>query len=81
MTTAVAYAARMEWVSALRSQPAGALLAAATYLAGGLAGWVLVSGRGWQVNWYRVRPTWVLLGVLGVIGLAWGFKIITWRGS
>jgi hypothetical protein len=80
MTTAVAHAARFDWPAAFRAQPAGALLAAGGYLAGALAAWVLVSGRGWRVNWYRFRPSWALLIVLGVLALGWGYKIITWPG-
>lgn len=78
ITTAMAHASRLEWAAAFWAQPAGTLLGVAVYAAGGLGLWVLLTGRGWQINWYRVRPGLVALMVVGVLALGWGFKIITY---
>ena len=37
---------------------------------------VLISGKVWRINWYRISPNRVVVGVLAFFVLAWGFKII-----
>jgi hypothetical protein len=79
MTTAFAHAARFHWVRAFGSQPAGALLAAAVYLAGLVSGYALLTGRCWQINWYRLRPGYVGTAVVLIVLAGWAFKILTFK--
>ncbi len=75
MTTAFAYTVRGRWLSAAAVQPAGFLLALATLLTAGLSLSVLLTGRRFRLNWYRVRPAWVTGVLLGVILLGWATKV------
>ena len=80
MTTAFAHTVRGQWISAFHAQPAGFALALATVVAGALALGVLVTGRVWGVNWYRIKPRTVTLTVLGVLLAGWVYKIATTVG-
>ena len=76
MTRAFQYVVRGRLVAGLKSQPMGALLCVAMILAIPAALVVLVTGRGWQVDWYRVRPDRLLWVLLAVFLAAWGYKLI-----
>ena len=75
MTTAFAHAARGALFSAFHAQPAGLALALAA--AGAAVGslCVLVSGKIWVVNWYRVDPTRLTLGLVAILLSGWMYKL------
>lgn len=77
MTTAFAHAVRGHWVAAFLTQPFGLALALVTFLsiAGGWS--VLVSGRSWRFNWYRVCPAKLSGAVIGFFVLSWGYKMLS----
>jgi hypothetical protein len=75
MSTAFAHAVRGELVSAFRAQPAGLVLAIAVAVAAALSLGVIVTGEVWAVNWYRVSPSHVVLGVVLLILGGWGYKL------
>lgn len=77
MTTAFAHTVRGQWTAAFHAQPMGMLLAIAamTGLLASLS--VLLSGRGWTINWYRIRPTRVVLLIVLLSAAAWSYKIVT----
>lgn len=75
MTTAFAHTVRGQWFSAVWAQPAGFVLALATAATAVAALTVVVTGRVWAVNWYRVRPGRVAVVVLACFLAAWGFKV------
>lgn len=77
MTTAVAHAVRGELRSAFRAQPAGLALALAVVVAAGVSLGVVVSGKVWALNWYRVSPARVVLGVLLLVLGGWIYKLVT----
>lgn len=76
MTTAFAYAARGRWASSFHAQPAG--LAVAVGIAGiaAIAMRTLATGRTHRVNWYRLAPARVGIGVVSVLLAGWAYKII-----
>jgi hypothetical protein len=78
MTTAFAHTVRGQVLDAIKAQPLGFLLAATTVVALAISLGEAVTGRAWRVNWYRVRPWWVvttiIIAVLAILA-AWGFKI------
>lgn len=76
MTTAFSYAVRGRLLKALWAQPAGALLCVAMMLTIPAALVVLITGRGWQIDWYRLRPDRLLWVLLAVFLGAWGFKLL-----
>ena len=76
MTTAFAHAVRGQFIDAFLAQPAGLCLALATGVVVMLAGFSVVTGRSWSINWYRVPAGWLTLGVIAVILGAWAFKVI-----
>ena len=76
MTRAFQHVVRGRLVAGLKAQPMGALLCVAMILAIPAALVVLVTGRGWQVDWYRVRPDRLLWLLLAVFLAAWGYKLI-----
>jgi len=79
MTTAFAHTVRGHWLAGFHAQPMGWFLAAATMVAACLAGYsVVVPGR-WRVNWFRIQPHRVMIGVLVLFLAAWGYKIVTLR--
>ena len=76
MTTAFAYTVRGQWLAAFNAQPAGLVLALACGVGAILAFVVLLTGRGWVLNWYRVSPTKLGLIGLGLILAGWMYKLI-----
>ena len=75
MTTAFAHTVRGELVSAFRAQPAGFVLALATILAASVSLGVVVTGKVWVVNWYRMSPIRITLSVILVVAGGWVYKI------
>lgn len=75
MTTAFAYSVRGKLLSAFHAQPAGLALALVTVLAASVALSVLVTGKVWAVNWYRVSPARVALAAVLLVLGAWGYKL------
>lgn len=75
MTTAFAHTVRGELWSAFRAQPAGLGLALALVLAASVSLGVVVTGKVWAVNWYRVSPTRVTLGVVLFLLSGWVYKL------
>jgi hypothetical protein len=77
MTTAFAHTVRGQWTDAFHAQPMGMLLAVAA-MAGVLASLsVLVSGRSWTINWYRIRPTRLVLLIVLLSAAAWAYRIVS----
>lgn len=77
MTTACALAVRGRWAASWRTQPAGCLLAALLMLGALIAVAGLATGSVWSINWFRVRPVWVVAGAVLFFVAAWGYKIVT----
>ena len=76
MTTAFACTVRGRWPAAVLAQPFGFVAALGSILCVPLSLAVLISGKVWRINWYRISPNRVAVGVLVFFALAWGFKII-----
>ncbi len=76
MTTAFAYTVRGRLIAAFLAQPAGTLLAMATIAAVGISLGVLVTGKVWRINWYRVPPGRVSVLVLAILLGGWIFKLV-----
>ena len=76
MTTAFAHAVRGQFIEAIRSQPAGFLLALATAGFGLVAALATVTGRRPAVNWYRVNPMRLLWWSVGLLVASWAAKIV-----
>lgn len=75
MTTAFTFAVRGRFLSAFHAHPGGLCVALAVAGAGVVALVVLITGKRWAVNWYRVSPARVALGgVLLVLG-GWVYKL------
>ncbi len=79
MTTAFAHTVRGQWFRGMHAQPLGFALAfsAMTGLLVSLE--TLVTGRGWSVNWYRVRPMVLVICVIGFALVSWGYKMAVSR--
>ena len=75
MTTAFALAIRGRWLEALHAQIAGSLLFVAVAMTAALSAVVLVTGRVWMVNWFRVSAARLVLALSGILLLAWVIKI------
>ena len=75
MTTAYAHFVRGQWLSAFKAQPLGLLLALATVVAAVMAVSVVITGKTWLPNWYRINPLHVILTMVGLIAASWAFKI------
>lgn len=75
MTTSFALTMRGRWISAFLVQPFGFLLALGVLATAVGSIVVLKSDKIWVLNWYRIRPWWVVVGFLGLLLTAWGFKI------
>lgn len=75
MTTAFAHTVRGELRSAFRAQPAGLALALTCVFAASVSLGVAVTGKVWAVNWYRVSPTRVTLGVVLFLLSGWIYKL------
>jgi len=76
MTTAFCYMVRGRPIRALRAQPMGSLLSIATILTVPISLVVLITGRGWRVDWYRLRPDRLLWLLLALFLGAWGFELL-----
>jgi len=75
MTTAFAHTVHGHWIDAIRSQPAGFLIALTAFVIGLSAAGALATGRYPVINWYRVDPNrFVWLAALAVVA-SWGLKI------
>lgn len=76
MTTSFAFMARGRVIAAFEQQPAGALLALLTVGLGVLALVVLVTGRRFEINWYRINPMHVLVVFMAVFMGSWVYRIV-----
>lgn len=76
MTTAFAYSVRGRWISAFQAQPAGFILAMMTAGIAIASMFVLITGRVWVINWYRISPSLVTLLAIAGILLGWIFKVV-----
>lgn len=75
MTTSFAYTVRGRVLAAVRTQPAGFVLATATAAVAVVAAWTLLAGRWPNLGLHRVSP-WVLYGgLLALLLGAWGYKV------
>jgi len=76
MTTAFAHTVRGHFLQAVHAQPAGFLLAIATAVGAGLAFSVALTGRMWYVNWYRLSPVKLTVGVIVIVIGSWAYKLV-----
>ena len=75
MTTAFAHPGRGEVISAFAAHPGGLIFALATVVAFSVSLGVLLTGKVWTINWYRISPArFSVLIVLVLLG-GWAFKI------
>ena len=77
MTTAFSHAVRGELISSFRAQPAGLVLVVGIALAAAMALSTAVTGRVWTINWYRIPPGRLLIGLMLLIIAGWGFKLLS----
>ncbi len=75
MTTAFSHTVRGQWISAFIAQPAGFLICLSMMGAVGISLSVLVTGKTWRLNWFRVTPIRLSVLVVGLLLGGWGFKI------
>jgi hypothetical protein len=75
MTTAFAHAVRFQFVSAAAAQPVGLLLAGLTFTAMTAGFDLLVTGRYWTLNWYRVSAVGLVVTFAGLVLISWIGKI------
>ena len=75
MTTAFSLAIRGRWIEALQAQAAGTLLVIAVGLTCATAGSVLLTGKVWLVNWFRVSAVKLVFLSLAILLGAWIVKI------
>lgn len=79
MTTAFAYAVRGRLLTAMATQPVGALCALGVivlFVASVRGVW---TGESWRINWCRVRPSAIAVSLIAIVLLAWGYKILMVR--
>jgi hypothetical protein len=76
MTTAFAHTVRGNWITGFNAQPAGWALCVGVMAVAGLAFSVVITGKTWRINWYRVSPTWTVLAVVGLLLGGWAYKIL-----
>lgn len=81
MTRAFGHAVRGRWIRAFHAQPMGWLLAVAAMLGASAALVTVATGGTWIVNWYRIPPTKVVLGILLLSAAAWGYTILVVRSA
>ncbi|MCC7292860.1 MAG: DUF2752 domain-containing protein [Phycisphaerales bacterium] len=79
MTTAFAHAVRGRFLSALRTQPAGFLLALATMIASAAALSTLTTGKAWYVNPFVFTPARVAATAVTIVLASWAYKLVAWR--
>ena len=75
MTTAFAHTVRGQWLAAFHSHPAGFSLALLTIIAGAVSLGVVVTGKVWMINWYRVSPVRVTVGAVLLVLGGWAYKL------
>ncbi len=75
MTTAFAHTVRGELWSAFNTHPGGLIFALATILALSTSLSVLITGKVWAVNWYRVSPTLLTLAIVLILVGGWVYKL------
>ena len=76
MTTAFAHTVRGELLSAFKAQPAGLILALAVVVVAAVSLGVVMTGKVWKVNWYRISPAWITLAVVGMLLGGWLLKVL-----
>ena len=76
MTTAYSHTVRGRLLAGLSTQPFGFVLALGTILSAGLSAVIVVSGKTWRVNWYRISPNRTVLALVIFFVLAWLYKIV-----
>ena len=81
MTTAFAHTVRGELFTAFNAHPGGLIFALATIVALSVSLSVLVTGRVWAVNWYRVSPTLLTLAIVLILVGGWGYKLVAGKIS
>ena len=77
MTTALTHFARGNLLTSLHTQPAGFAAAAILVLIAVFAAEALMTGRPRAINWYRITPPRITAGVIAIILLGWGYKLVT----
>ena len=75
MTTAFSLAIRGRWIEAVKAQAAGTLLVAAVGLTCAVSCSVLLTGKVWLVNWFRVSAVKLVFLSLAILLTAWIVKI------
>lgn len=75
MTTAFAHMMHGRPVTAFVTQPAGAAMCLATIVMTALGTYIAATGRGPRVDWERLGPVRLMLGLGGLLIGGWGFKI------
>ena len=75
MTTAFAHTVRGELGLAFCAQPAGFAIALAVLFAASVSLGVVITGKVWAVNWYRVSPMWATLAILLLVLGGWLYKL------
>jgi hypothetical protein len=80
MTTAFSYTVRGKFVSAIKSQPFGMLLAICVAITGILGLSIAITGRPHTHFWYRWLTTKTLFIFVGLAAFAWVYKILAHRG-
>jgi hypothetical protein len=76
MTTAFAHAVRGHWVAAFIAQPMGFLMAVLTGIIAIGSAAAVVQGRTWTINWYRLHPSRVAIGLMVGFAAGWAYKIL-----
>ena len=77
MTTAFAHFSQGDFLASIHTQPAGFILALVVAATAMIAGYGLIVGRIWTINWYRVRPAWPVIVLALLLLTSWGYKILT----
>lgn len=80
MTTAFAESAHGHWLRAIVSQPAGWLEFVLVCILGLVSLVELVTGTGWRINWYRLRPGRAVIVAVSVVLLSWAYKVLASQG-
>ncbi len=75
MTTAFSLAIRGRWIEAFKAQAAGTLLVVLVGLTCAVSGSVLLTGKVWLVNWFRVSVLTIVFVSLAILLAAWIVKI------
>ncbi|NIL98204.1 MAG: DUF2752 domain-containing protein [Planctomycetales bacterium] len=76
MTTAFCHTVRGQWWRAILAQPMGFLMALATGVLAAGAGVVIVRGKTWRIDWWRVNLLRLVIGLFVLFFGSWAFKMI-----